>query len=34
MPLIDGDAYEAWVSGIDPEIDELRGRARNEATPT
>ena len=30
MPLMDGDAYEAWVSGIDPETGELRGRVRND----
>ncbi|HRC11567.1 MAG TPA: MobF family relaxase [Dermatophilaceae bacterium] len=30
MPQMDGDAYEAWVSGIDPETGELRGRVRND----
>ena len=30
MPQMDGDAYEAWVSGVDPETGELRGRVRND----
>jgi exodeoxyribonuclease V alpha subunit len=30
MPLMDGDAYEAWVSGVDPETGELRGRVRTD----
>ena len=30
MPQMDGDAYEAWVSGIDPQTGELRGRVRND----
>ncbi len=29
-PQMDGDAYEAWVSGVDPETGETRGRVRND----
>lgn len=30
MPMMDGDAYEAWVSGVDPQTGELRGRVRTD----
>jgi len=30
MPQMDGDAYEAWVSGIDPDTGEARGRVRQD----
>jgi exodeoxyribonuclease V alpha subunit len=30
MPQMNGDAYEAWVSGIDPQTGELRGRVRTD----
>ncbi|MGI8458909.1 MAG: MobF family relaxase, partial [Propionibacteriaceae bacterium] len=31
MPQLDGDGYEAWVSGVDPQTGEPRGRLRNDA---
>lgn len=30
MSRMDGDAYEAWVSGVDPDTGELRGRVRTD----
>ncbi len=30
MPQLDGDAYESWVSGVDPETGEARGRVRQD----
>jgi len=30
MPQLDGDAYEAWVSGVDPGTGEPRGRVRDD----
>lgn len=30
LPQMDGDAYEAWVSGVDPDTGEARGRVRND----
>ena len=30
VPQLDGDAYEAWVSGVDPETGEVRGRVRQD----
>ena len=30
MPQMDGDAYEAWVSGIDPDTGAHRGRVRQD----
>jgi exodeoxyribonuclease V alpha subunit len=30
LPQLDGDGYEAWVGGVDPETGELRGRVRND----
>jgi exodeoxyribonuclease V alpha subunit len=33
-PSLDGDAYEAWVAGLDPETHEPRGRLRKDARAT
>jgi len=30
MPQMDGDGYEAWVSGVDPDTGETRGRVRQD----
>jgi len=30
LPAMDGDAYEAWVAGLDPETGQTRGRLRTD----
>jgi conjugative relaxase-like TrwC/TraI family protein len=31
LPAMDGDTYEAWVAGLDPDTGEARGRLRQDA---